>query len=429
MAQRQIHHTGRSRPAGMLHGSKRRNALQKGIIVGAMVVSLLTAGLIATTAQAASAAAPSVYKLGYFTDLTGNGGALMPWDADITANVKAINAQGGIKGHKIDLVTCDGATNANGAASCGQQLVADHVFAVIDLSLESSQIPYFQKAGIPDFNIGSMPNMATSPISFMVNDLTVAAGAGFATLAKQADCKSIVYLQDTVSPASEEEQNAAILKDEAIHVGLAYKGTVIGQSSVPDTAPYVQQALKTGADCVAVNGLGAPEVSMLSGLEASSVKVLTASTFVSAPSEAASLKPVIANLGKRLVLLTATEDSSDKSNPQVKAWVHDQTTYGPSPAYLESVSETYWASLQLAVKAADAVYPKVTSTKVLKYLNTVKDYNPGVSPVVSFSKKPPANPFGPRVFAAYVAPAKYANDGSNFPVTGSFTQLVTPGKY
>jgi hypothetical protein len=128
-------------------------------------------------------------------------------------------------------------------------------------------------------------------------------------------------------------------------------------------------------------------------------------------------------LGSRVVILTATEGPDATSNPAVAQWVKDQTTYGPKGTDLESVSATQWAELQLIIKAATAVSPDVTPANLVKYMNGLKDYWPGISPPVSFTTPVP-NGFGPRVFAAWVGPTKWTN-GIIFPRTGPFVSVLT----
>ena len=158
--------------------------------------------------------------------------------------------------------------------------------------------------------------------------------------------------------------------------------------------------------------------------EPSNIKIITGISFLSAPGEAASLEPIAAKLGSRLVVLTATENVADPPNSLVKQWVSDQDAYGgKTPDLGSSVAQTFWAEQQLLTKVANEVYPDVTASTILKALNKVSDFWPGVSPPVSFDK-PVANAFGPRVFAVWIAPTKYVN-GTSFPRTGPFINLLT----
>src|SRR4051812_10857911 len=47
------------------------------------------------------------------------------------AGVRALNARGGLHGHKIDLVYCNDKNDANQAQACARQLVGDKVIAAI----------------------------------------------------------------------------------------------------------------------------------------------------------------------------------------------------------------------------------------------------------------------------------------------------------
>jgi hypothetical protein len=158
--------------------------------------------------------------------------------------------------------------------------------------------------------------------------------------------------------------------------------------------------------------------------ESAGIKIITGISFLSAPGEAASVKPIAAKLGSRLIVLTATENVADPPNSLVKEWVADQDSYGPKPPDLgSSVAQTLWAELQLVEKVANQVYPNVSASSVLRGLGQVSDFWPGVSPPVSFNKPVP-NAFGPRVFAVWIAPTKYVN-GVSFPRTGPFVNMLT----
>jgi ABC-type branched-subunit amino acid transport system substrate-binding protein len=407
----------------------------KNFVIGALAGAVLLAASACgssgsgTSGSGSSVASSTTFKLGYISDITGGSGALVPWEKAVQAYVEAANAKGGIKGHKIELDICDTQTNANGGAACGQKLVADHVFAVLDLTNETSAMPYLQAAGIPDLNIGQTPMTKTSPVSFSINDLVISADAGFAVLAKQAGCTNLAYVFDTpAAGATQAQSQAEDIKKESETLGLTYSGTIFGQSTVPDASPYIAQAIRTGAKCIVIDGLGAQEVSMLTALAAapSDIKVLTGSTFLESPDEASSIQPLAKELGSRLIVLSATYPATETNIPAVKQYVADSKKYEASPPLLESISETYWADLQLLLKAADATYPNVTAANVLNYLNHLQSYNPGVSPSVTFAGGAPENPFGPRIFSAWVAPSKYADGGAEFPLTGPFVSLVNP---
>jgi ABC-type branched-subunit amino acid transport system substrate-binding protein len=397
------------------------------IAVGGLIVSACgSTSPKSTSSGSSTSSSTGSYSLGFISDLSGNGGADLPYEQATVGSVKAVNARGGIRGHQLKLIICDSQTNDNADAACGQQLVSDHVFAVIDDAAEPAALPYFQSAGIPDLNIGGLIQEWTSPVSFAINNLGLTSSVGFTALAKQEKCKSFAAVSsNATSPAVANAQENG-LAGEAKHEGIDFKDYIDVPSNTPDMSSYVAQAVSKGIDCIALEGSGAQEISMLKAMlsEPANIKVVTGISFLSAPGEAQSIAPIAAQLGKRLIVLTATEDITDTSNSLVQQWVRDQTKYGQKPLDLgSSVSQTLWGELQLLVKAGNAIYPKVTASATLNYLNHVSNFWPGVFPPVSFDKAVP-NRFGPRVFAVWIAPTKYVN-GISFPRTGPFVDLLT----
>jgi hypothetical protein len=420
-------------PARPCHRARAARTRIKYRIPAALAVAALAVGCASSSASSSGSAsagsgtsASGTYSIGLIADLSGNGGIDLPFEQAIVGSVNAANAREPVHGHMFKLIVCDSQTNDNADAACGQQMVSDHVVAVFDLAGETAALPYLQSAGIPDLNDGLEPQDWTSPVSFATNTLGLTATVGFIALAKDQHCQSIAAVSTIAgTPAAAAAQQNA-LSGAAKADGIAFKDYINVPATAPDLAPYVAQAVGKGIDCIALEGLGAQEISMLNAMltEPANIKVITGISFLSAPGEATSIEPIAAKLGSRLIVLTATENVADPPNSLVKQWVSDQDSYGPKPPDLgSSVSQTFWAEQQLLTQVANEVYPNVTASTVLRALDNVSDFWPGVSPPVSFDKPVP-NAFGPRVFAVWIAPTKYMN-GVSFPRTGPFVNMLT----
>jgi hypothetical protein len=404
-------------------------ALAAGCASGSGSASASSGSASASSGSASASSGTSAsgsYSIGLIADLSGNGGVDLPFEQAIIGSVNAANAREPVHGHTFKLIVCDAQANDNADAACGQQMVSDHAVAVFDLAGEPAALPYLQSAGIPDLNYGAQPEDWTSPVSFATNTLGLTSTVGFMALAKDQHCQSIAAVSTIAgTPAAAAAQQAA-LSGSAKADGIAFKDYIDVPATAPDLAPYVAQAVGKGIDCIALEGLGAQEISMLNAMltEPTNIKVITGISFLSAPGEATSIEPIAAKLGSRLVVLTATENAADPPNSLVRQWVSDQDSYGPKPPDLgSSVSQTFWAEQQLLTQVANEVYPNVTASTVLRALDNVSDFWPGVSPPVSFDKPVP-NAFGPRVFAVWIAPTRYVN-GVSFPRTGPFLNLLT----
>jgi hypothetical protein len=295
---------------------------------------------------------------------------------------------------------------------------------------EDTYLPYLQSAGIPDLNSGTLPSQWTSPVSYDMNALSIDVSGGYAALLHLAGCTSMVDVYDTVgSSAATQKALSQGIAATAQLFKMKYLGQVVVPSNAPDPSAYLSEAVSKGAQCLAVLAVGAQLVSALQALvplanENKFQKVVFCTACAAIPGSTAAEAPYIAKLGDKLVLLGAADSPDQTSNPAVNLWVKDQTTYGPNPPDLEAVSGTNWEWLQLVVQAAEATYPNVTAASVKGYLDKLHDWWPGLQPPVSFDKAP-ANPFGPRVFGAWVANYKFENGGKLFRRISPYISVLT----
>jgi branched-chain amino acid transport system substrate-binding protein len=409
-----------------------RNRCWRPLLVLAAAGCLVVTACSSTNGSSGSTSkdsSSSSYTLGYITDESGSpqAGESIIFKEDIEADVAAVNARGGIHGHPLKLMVCDSQSSDSGSAACGQQMASSHVLGVLDLSGENSDLAFLKAAGIPDFNSGGFQQQWTERNSITLNnESSLVTSAGFVVLAKHAGCKSL-----GVVVASFPAAYTSIMDTAYNQYGPKFGVHIATYITVPenaaDVAPYVTQAVSKGIDCIALIGIGAPEISALTAMvnEPKNIKILVGIAYVSSPQEETTLQPIVNQLGgsSRLIVLTIGEGSADAStNPAVKQWVEDSEKYGPNPPDLDTVNQTDWAEVQLFVKAADAVYPNVTSKSVLGYINGLKEYCPGVFPCVSFTNPPP-NPWGSRVVGAWIAQAEWT-PALNFPVVGPFISFI-----
>jgi branched-chain amino acid transport system substrate-binding protein len=379
-----------------------------------------------SSAGTGTAASESSYPLVYIGDESNTGGQATPALNAFKGAVAAANAHGGIHGRPINLIVCDAQSNENAAAACGQQAVSDHAIAVVDDSgEEDTMFPYLQAADIPTFDNGGLPLTWTSPVSFIINAdfLTVTAGA-VALLAK-AGCTSFVTVGSEYNSAT----NGAIDKqsaDAAKQFGIEDKGSVYAPLTAPDMSPYVTEALNKAPDCIVTQAFGPSEISLLTALApVTSIKEIALNTayVASSASQAQAVNALMTRLGSRALLVAGDEGTNAASwNTAVRLFVQDHNAYDPS-GEVSGVAELEWSDLQLVIHAADAVYPSVTADGLLKYLNQLSNYWPGLTPAVSFNK-PAANPYGPRIEAVWVANSSWSPTG-NSPRVGPWVNALT----
>jgi branched-chain amino acid transport system substrate-binding protein len=379
-------------------------------------------GTAAGSSGSSGSASGSPYKVMFIEDITGD---VAPGQGQLTEDAlktddNALNARGGIHGHPIDLIVCDSASNNNGDAACGQEAVSDQVLAVVASGNEAADLQYLAAAKIPSLNNGYQPQEWTNPDSFSIDTAGLAGILGPPAVVKFAGCSTYAFVEADF-PAAFQQATITGEKQGQIDFGARAVATIFPTASTVDMSPYILQAAHSGAQCIVIAGDPAQEVG---ALQASltlpkSVKVLAYQSNLSEPGEPASLQSVVGQLGDRLILIGSTAPATSK-DPLVQQWAKDQ-----GGTDLESTSAINWASLRLIDQGANAIYPNVNAAGLQNYLNHLSSYNPGISGVVGFDKSIP-NPYGSRVFAAYVLPQKMVN--GTFPAIGPFINLITAGK-
>ena len=397
-----------------------------GIATAALCVAISLTSAACGSSSAGTAASQSSYPLVYIGDESNTGGQATPALNAFKADIAAANAHGGIHGHPINLIVCDAQNNQNAAAGCGQQAASDHAIAVVDDSGdEDTMFPYLQTAHIPTFDNGGLPLTWTSPVSFIINADFLAVTAGAVALLSRAGCTSFV----TVGSEYNSVTNGAINKqsaEAAKKFGIEDKGSVYAPLTAPDMSPYVTEALNKAPDCIVTQAFGPSEISLLTALApVTSIKKIALNTayVASSASQAKAVNALMTRLGSRALLVAGDEGTNAASwNPAVRQFVQDHNAYDPS-GEISGVAELEWSDLQLVIHAADSVYPNVTADGVLKYLNQLRNYRPGLTPAVSFNK-PVANPYGPRIEAVWVANSSWSPTG-NSPRVGPWVNALT----
>ena len=164
---------------------------------------------------------------------------------------KWINANGGIKGGPLKVLTCNEKNDPNEAEKCAQQAVAEKVVAVVgSYSLAGDRyMPILQKAGIPYLGgTGVSAAEFSNPLSFPVNGGTPAVFAAHGRQLVQGGCKKIAGVRYDLAAAAIVSQ---FLTLGATSAGGAVPKDIKVPLTATDLAPQVAAATK-GSDCVSV---------------------------------------------------------------------------------------------------------------------------------------------------------------------------------
>ncbi len=132
--------------------------------------------------------------------------------AGAQARVEAINADGGINGHPIELIECDSNLDPNQEKACIDQAIAEQVSAIVSSSIFFTPLTSLEEAGIPFIGAqGITPDQLSNPISYPFSGvqgwfqgqvaIAVAAGAESVTIVT-GDTASSQYSESIAAAAA-----------------------------------------------------------------------------------------------------------------------------------------------------------------------------------------------------------------------------------
>lgn len=238
--------------------SRSRYSVRAGTAMAAILAVLFAAGC--GSDESVSQAAETTG-----TDLTGPVVKVMtfaPQDNQMTvmpgipavakAAAAQINANGGINGGRLEVITCNEQANPAGAQACAEQAVREGVAAVVGSNSTNGEAfyPILEGAGIPVIGVlGPNPKDLTSPMSFPISATIASQMIGAGVMAGQNGCEKLGVVALDVPAAM---QSAQFLNQGFKATG-ATNDVVI--TSVPvastDFAPIVAASTRGDTDCIA----------------------------------------------------------------------------------------------------------------------------------------------------------------------------------
>lgn len=329
------------------------------------------------------------------------------------AGIEVVNANGGVHGRPVELITCETHNDPNAAAECGRQAVAEGVVAVVgELSIFSDHVAILEENNIP--LIGSTTSGAdfTSPAMFPL--------FGSTPVNIPAMANALVELgHDKISMARVEIDGGEALAGFA-DTGLEERGLEINNDvGIPvgttDMAPYVQAVLANDTNAVIVGLPGAQATPFITELRATDPDI------------------PIAMLGTRRELVF--DALGDDANGIIEALFFLPPTYenDATRQYVEAMDEAgfddnrgfrinaYGAVLAFA-DAANRLEGDLTAEALFEFLPTIEDLDIGLTPPIQWAEGGVGGL--DRVFSS-CAFITEIEDGSQVPVFDTFRDAFT----
>jgi ABC-type branched-subunit amino acid transport system substrate-binding protein len=238
-----------------------------------------TGGSASTTPSSASSGA--TIKVGFITSESGDASSTFGNSAlGAQARFDAINKQGGVDGHKIDLITADDQSTPSGNATAMQYLISKGVLVVEDVSsFAFGGAPAAQKAGIPVTGGGfDGTEWATKPYTNMFSYLggvnaahSESSGAVTgAALFKYLGITNVGALAYGISPSSVSSIQDLKTALTSLGIKMTYENLSVpfGGSNV---GPYVLAIKSAGANGVVCSCVQSTVLALATGLKQAGV--------------------------------------------------------------------------------------------------------------------------------------------------------------
>ena len=332
------------------------------------------------------------------------------------AAAKQINSEGGLKGHPIQVITCNDQGSVNVDEQCAEQAVSDGVIASVGSYSTDSNVwyPIFAKTGIINLAESTLATAVdfTSPLAYPITAGTAVEFTAQGVLAAREGCTKLAVLSPD-TPLVLATLHGALVGAQSVNRKIADNVISIAYP-VADYAPLISQAIADGDNCVigATPGSDAPRLMTAIQQSGHPFKVFgIAAQFP--PSELTGALGTFSN-GK---IFTTTPQAVANSDPAlvkitkaIKAEDHS--------AALDDESLQAWAGMQI-LKMVSADMTTFTSKALAAALVKIGTINMGYYAPFSFAK-PLGIPGYNRMFNLGLYGEKYDD--------GQFVPVETPNK-
>lgn len=342
----------------------RRTKVTAGIVVAVALSTVLAA---CGSSDGGSSADGDTIRIGNWASVTGTGFAFTAPQAEAAARaaVSSINAAGGVKGKKIELVFCDEKFDPNQEVACARQMVTEKVSAVVapEVFYGEGSIPVLERAKIP-----VLASQALSPDSEYTCSTCYPLGGSYswywgvdyAMLKAGVKKFSILGANNGTSTAA-----TKIALDGLKAAGVDDVKVVNAEADATDVAPQALQAMADGVDGVILTNGPQLQTKSIAALRDAGYtgKIGTLTDLLS--------QEAIDSLGDKAegVLLSSQvafpEDTTNAGSAEFNA---DMAKYAPDEV-ADTLALAAWAAVKLFAKIAETA----DSTDAAGMLKAIKN--------------------------------------------------------
>lgn len=321
------------------------------------------------------------------------------------AAVAAVNAAGGVKGHKLDLTICDGQGNPNTEDACARSVESSNAVATVgDATFINAMAPLLK--GTAEIMVNpAQPTELEASNAFPVSGSAFLGSVGMLNLAvTQIHAKKVSVM--AVGPSS--AGLFKVMKAVAPGLGAKVVNTIELTGTETDLTPQVEQAASNGSQAIIL--LMPPDNStrVIAALKQNSISVPPI-TITPSPQNIKSLGSNLSGTYEINYFPTL----NDTSVPGVKDFLAEIDKYEPGTLE-DNTSMIPWLAVHMFANEANKL-PTVTRASVLQQWATAKDFNTyGLIP--PYSTDTPYTGLGgafPRAFNSSFWYAKFTGPTAN----------------
>lgn len=309
---------------------------------------------------ASGAAAGSPIVIGSTVSLTSPEASFPEVKQAEIAAVDGINASGGVNGHQLKLIVCDGKFEVSAELGCFRTLVADHVAAIVGpVIIADTGVSEYKVAdeagtavvGSPAYQPGELKSPVAFPLGASVVGTTYGA---IADLIKHG-AKKITLFGDANNPAA--NSIVQLGKQALKQAGLSPVNVVVGDtSSDPTLQTAAAKAIQGGTDGILITGAPPSMSKSVPALRSQGYKGLIATIDGALPGPVIT---AVGSAGNGMLVASQTAFPEQAGNSGSAQFQADMKKYEPK-APLDFFSVQAWSAVKLF--AAVATQAKATTT-------------------------------------------------------------------
>lgn len=204
-----------------------------------------TRAVVATAASAGVAKGSPVVIDGE-TALSGQLQTYPLFPVAMKAAAAAINKNGGINGHRIEISMCDDQSDPNVASSCAHKDATGNAIAdVMHSNFDAANAPILKAGGLAQLTSGGNAGDYTNPITFPLDPGSIGAYVGTPLGLKKLGKSKLAVVAVDVAAAT---NNISVIQKAAKAAGITYAGSVVFPLTATDYSPYALKLKQLGAD-------------------------------------------------------------------------------------------------------------------------------------------------------------------------------------